>query len=251
MAIARQETTNPHPVLEQARRDSAQADARAAALLKNQAYEILIGRIQAGELAPGDRLSERGLSAELGMSKTPIKAALERLEEQGYVTLSPQRSATVRAMSLKEIADHYELRMAVESFVASRISAHLGSQAAEAIAAILRRQRDILANSPTLEGWVESDYEFHLALAQATGNDEIVKIIAVQRDRLFRVVHTITRADRSVPMISYCEHELIFEHVLAGRAEEAVAATITHLANGRRFMLHGGTYGQAEQRLPS
>lgn len=218
---------------------------RASSLLKNQAYEILIGRIQSGELVPGDKLSERVLSAELNMSKTPIKAALERLEEQGYVTLSPQRSATVRAMSLKEIDDHYELRMAVESFVVSRISAHLEKSAAEVIEETLRRQKHILTNSPNLEGWVQSDYDFHRALADATGNDEISKIIAVQRDRLFRVVHAISRVDRSVPIISHREHEIIYEHVRAGRAAEAIASAVTHLANGRRFMLFGGTYGQA------
>jgi len=54
------------------------------------------------------------LAAELGMSKTPVHAALERLESEGLVTVSPQQGVVVRALSMKGIADHYEIREALE-----------------------------------------------------------------------------------------------------------------------------------------
>ncbi|MFV0407564.1 MAG: GntR family transcriptional regulator [Propioniciclava sp.] len=217
-----------------------QANTRVSALLKNRAYEIVLHKIVRGEFQPGDRLSERGLSAELKMSKTPIKAALERLEEQGFVTLSPQRRAVVRAMSNKEIADHYELRGAIEQLVVTRIAGQVEPPDAENIAETLDRQRSIIATSPELEGWAEADYDFHLALAHAAGNGEVLKIMYLQRDRLSWLVEAIVRKDPTAPLVTCQEHQDIYELVMEGRAAEAAEAVSSHLKNGLRFMLDGG-----------
>ena len=225
------------------RRDSYER-AGSGPLLKDQAYERILGQIVSGERKPGDRISERGLSAELQMSKTPIKAALERLEEQGFVTLSPQRSAEVRAMSDREIADHYELRMAVETFVVSRLAGRLPAASARKISQILDRQREITAMPPPLIGWAEADYAFHLALAEALGNEEIVKIIALHRDRLRWLVRAIARQDHSVPPKSYAEHRRVFDLLLEDEPEQAALAMRSHLQHGLVFVLRGGAYGE-------
>lgn len=217
---------------------------RTESLLKNRAYEILRERIVSGKLVPGERISERSLAAEFDMSKTPVKAALERLEEQGLVTLAPQRSAVVRAMTPKEIADHYEVRMAIEGFVARRVVGKLTPEITREFEDNLMLQRRILA-SPGFEGWAAADYEFHLTLVRCLGNDEITRIVTVLRDRLFQVVTHIARTDPSVPRISCAEHAEIFEHLAAGRADDAVESIVRHLENGRRFVLHGGRYGEA------
>lgn len=223
------------------------APARSTALLKNRAYEILLARIVSGELAPGDKISERTLGDELHMSKTPIKAALERLEEQGFVTLAPQRSAVVRAMSDKEIADHYQLRSAVERLVVELVAGRLDQQQADLIEQTLLRQREIIDSSPELVGWAEADYDFHLALARAAGNDEVIKIMSLMRDRLSWLVRAIVRRDPSAPMTTIEEHRRIFRHVLAGDVEQAKAAVELHFANGIQFMLEGRvSYGVSD-----
>lgn len=222
---------------------SAVGSDQADSLLKNRAYEVIRERIVSGELVPGDRISERSLGSELAMSKTPVKAALERLEEQGFVSLSPQRRATVRAMTSKEISDHYELRIALETFVVERLTGRLDDATIETVTDNLRLQQMITTGGGALEGWREADYGFHLALARALGNNEIVRIIALHRDRLYRLVAAIARQDPSVPAVSFREHCTIFEHVREGRREEAVAAVTSHLDHGRRFAVYGDEYG--------
>ena len=86
-------------------------------LLKERAYAEIKRRILGGKLAPGPFLAERQLAAQLGMSKTPVRSALERLESEGFLSISPQQGAIIRDLSVPEIADQYEIRMAIEAFV--------------------------------------------------------------------------------------------------------------------------------------
>src|SRR5262249_5818701 len=90
---------------------------RAGCLLKERAYAEIKRRILSGDPASGRFLSERQLSLQLGMSKTPVRAALERLEQEGIVTISPQQGIVVRDLSIHEIADQYEIRAALETYV--------------------------------------------------------------------------------------------------------------------------------------
>lgn len=223
---------------------AATAPRQAAHLLKDEAYDILRRRIVAGDLQAGDRLSERELAHEFQMSKTPVKAALERLEEQGFVQISPQRRAVVRALTDQEVSDHYELRTALESHVVRRIAGRIDDVAAEALTANLALQRRLTGPGELdLESWSNSDLEFHLTLVRHLGNAEIERIVLLQQDRLRRLVTSIALQDPGVPAISVTEHTKIFEHVRDGEADLAVQAIIDHLDHGREFLLRGGGYG--------
>ena len=97
------------------------------ALLKDRAYADLKVLIQSGEFPPNTFLSERQLVARLGMSKTPIRSALEHLEAQGLVVVSPQQGIVVTDLSVREITDLFDVRSAIEPFVAARLAErHVG-----------------------------------------------------------------------------------------------------------------------------
>ncbi len=213
-------------------------------LLKDLAYDTLRRRISDGSLRPGERISERNLATELSMSKTPVKAALERLEEQGFITISPQKRAIVRSLDEKEISDHYDLRIALESFVMSRVTGRLSSVSAEALEENLAWQREITRGDLDLEQWARADYEFHLTLARSLDNDEISRIVSLQRDRLFWLVASIALRDPEVPAVSCSEHESIYAAVRDGHAERAARLVTDHLENGKRFLLTSGSYGE-------
>lgn len=211
--------------------------------LKETAYERLLQKISLGQISPGTVLSERELAAEFNMSKTPVKAALERLEEQGFLTISPQRGAILRELSVRQINEHYELRTALESYVASRISGRLGAREKEELEKNLHEQRHHTAVEPSWTEWSRSDYEFHRLLCGALGNDEVSRIMDRHRDRLYWLVTSIAQRDPSVPRVSVAEHEAIFVALCDGDTQRAVDAVIAHLENGRRFLLLGGRYG--------
>ena len=93
--------------------------------LKQQAYSELKRLILVDELAQGSVQSVRNLAIRLGMSKTPVHAAIERLEAEGFVALAPQQGIIVSEMSLQNIVDHFEIRQAIEPFVVRRIAGRL------------------------------------------------------------------------------------------------------------------------------
>lgn len=98
---------------------------RGRELFKNRAYDKLKSRFFNNQYEPGTNLSERQLAEELGMSKTPVKTALERLEMEGFITVSPQSGIVVRELSDAEIADIYDVRIALEGFVLKSIAGKL------------------------------------------------------------------------------------------------------------------------------
>ena len=100
-------------------------DAPGRSLLKERAYTEIKQRILSGVLAPSTFLSERQMAGQLAMSKTPIRAALQRLEVEGLVTISPQQGIIVRDLSVHEIADLYEMRAALETYVARTLAGRL------------------------------------------------------------------------------------------------------------------------------
>lgn len=211
--------------------------------LKDDAYDYLKNQIVAGQITPGAVLSEREIAAALKMSKTPVKAALERLEEQGFLTISPQRGAIMRALTPREINEHYDLRIALESFVVGRIGGRLTAEDKQAIEANLAVQRRVVEHEQAWEDWALADFEFHRTLCAALGNTEIQRIMNLQRDRFQWLVMSIADRDPSVPAVSSAEHAAIYEAVAAGENSRACSLLERHLENGKRFLLMGEPYG--------
>src|SRR5215510_9474028 len=94
----------------------------ARGLLKERAYEEIKRRLLNNDYPPRSFLAERQLAEQLGMSKTPVKAALERLEHEGFITVSPQQGIVVREMALHEIVDQYEIRTALETYIVRAVA---------------------------------------------------------------------------------------------------------------------------------
>src|SRR5262245_64625446 len=112
----------------------------ARSFLKDRAYEGIKQRLLNSDYPPGSFLSERQLAESLGMSKTPVKAALERLESEGFITVSPQQGIVVRELSVGEIADQYEIRAALESYTLRTLAGRLTVDQVAQVRANLKAQ---------------------------------------------------------------------------------------------------------------
>lgn len=205
-------------------------------LLKDQAYRTLKQMLLDGVYLPGTFLSERQLVDALGMSKTPIRTALERLEHDGFVSISPQQGIVVRELSLKEIVDHYDIRSALESFAVSRLAGNLTAEQAARLRAMLDEQA-AQVEAGSSKRYIELDGEFHLALCHALDNREIVRVMRHQRDKLHRVITQILERDPSRMRVSYQEHVALLEALISGDGDLAAARMRQHLNNGKRFLL--------------
>ncbi len=206
------------------------------AALKQQAYAELKRRILAGELAGGSVQSVRQLAAQLQMSKTPVHAAIERLEAEGLVMLAPQQGVFVRELSLHDIVNHYEVRQALEPYVMRRLA---GQLTAEQVKQLRRNVSDLRrsANQKNTEGFMNADAEFHQLLCDFFRNEEITRVMQQLRDKVQRVIFRVVEQFPERVGQTYREHEAIVEALIQGDEERAAGLMSEHLGQGlKRFL---------------
>src|SRR4051812_38882172 len=151
-------------------------DAPPRSFLKERAYERIKQRLLNNDYPPGSFLSERQLAEALGMSKTPVKAALERLESEGFISVSPQQGIVVRELSVHEIADQYEIRAALESYMVRTLAGQLTPDQVARVRANLDAQARIRGTGDVERG-VALDAGFHTQFAEFLGNREILRVV--------------------------------------------------------------------------
>lgn len=190
-------------------------------------YFQLEEEILGGKLNRGDTLTECALSARLGVSRTPLRAALHRLAEEGLVKITPNRGAVVVGVNAEDLVDIYKIRTRLEglasSLAAGRISEEDKKRLSESVELsefyIRKRDADKLK---------ELDSEFHNIIYEASGNRRLSKILSeLHRSiRAYRRLSlTVTdRLERSV-----AEHREILNAILNADAEEADRLTSLHI----------------------
>lgn len=203
-------------------------------LLKDRAYHELKTQILNDRYPPGTFLAERSLAADLGMSKTPIKAALERLELEGYVVISPQQCILVRDLSPQEVAEQYEIRTALETYIVSNIAGKLSSEQQQAIGQQLESQKQVVHQGSIAEQ-VKLDAEFHMLLAEQLGNETILRVLGDLQDRIQRVITRAFRLSADRFQSSFNEHVEISEAIFGGHASKAAMLISRHLERGRKI----------------
>src|SRR5579863_1825135 len=194
--------------------------------LADRAFGALHDAIVAGHLAPGERLPIEELGAELGMSAMPIREALRRLDAAGLVENIPHRGARVTELSIEDLAEVYEVRLALEPLAVARAAERFDAEHAAAASerlAVLTALRD--ANTP--ETWA-AHTAFHFALYEAADSSWLLRLIeplweTSQRYRLATKVAPKLEARRA-------EHEQLLRACIEHDAELAARDLYNHLA---------------------
>jgi DNA-binding GntR family transcriptional regulator len=208
----------------------------ARSFLKDQAYERIKQRLLNNEYPPGSFLSERQLAENLGMSKTPVKGALERLESEGFITVSPQQGIVVRELSVHDIADQYEIRAVLESYALRTLAGRLTPEQVAGIRANLEAQERLLGSGDVAEG-VKLDAAFHLQFVEFLGNGEMLRVIVQLREKMQRVVTQVFRLRPTRFDTSYDEHTAIAAAVIDGDGSRAAELLVRHLELGKQLIL--------------
>jgi DNA-binding GntR family transcriptional regulator len=189
--------------------------------------DSLHGRLRAAilslDLAPGQRLSERGLEPDFGASRTPIRAALMRLESEGLVERDG-KNWIVAPLNLDEIRELYEYREILES-AAARLTA---SRANRADVEALAELANSLGGDETPEHSLDAGTSFHLELARLSGNPFLIDAMRSVLTRLYRTRWLEVQSAESRERCTR-EHSSIAHALVAGDANGAELATIEHL----------------------
>jgi DNA-binding GntR family transcriptional regulator len=205
-------------------------------LLADRAYDALKGALQSGKYPPGSFLSERQLARGLGMSKTPLKSALVRLEQEGFIRVSPQQGIVVREPSVQDIVELFDLREAIETYVVQRIAGRLTPEQTAQLKQNLREQEEAARKGAVPEA-TRLDTEFHTLVCRIFGNREMIQSLARMREKLhLHILGNLSRRPERL-MTSYREHAAIAAALMGGKGARAAELVRTHLEYGRRFVL--------------
>jgi DNA-binding GntR family transcriptional regulator len=185
-------------------------------------YSAVKGKILDNRLRPSQRISEIQVAREVGVSRTPAREALRRLEQEGWLVLVPRQGYSVRAFSLREVDEVYDLRIAIERHTVRTAAEH----APHPSLSRLRQEWEALEKRREKMGpldWLEADETFHRRVAEVTGNREIGALLRRINERI-RIIRRIdfTRPDRAT--FTRAEHLELLSLIQAGKA--AVAADL-------------------------
>ena len=205
------------------------------ASLEEQVTATLESEILTGKLAAGTALTEQSLSVRLGVSRTPIRAALHTLAEEGLINLVPNRGAVVVGVTREDLIDIYKIRMRLEG-LASALAAERISKEDLATLRESVELAEFYINRNDTEHLKELDTQFHAIIYRASGNRMLNKTLS----ELHRNIISYRKMSLSVPgrlERSVGEHREILKAIEAKDAERADSLTCAHVAAALENML--------------
>lgn len=187
--------------------------------------------IESGALKPGDRVSSDKLAAELGVSRTPIREALQRLRSEGLVTIVPRVGVFVRPISKSEVEEVYSLKVAVEPLAASRAALRGGSDPERngRLRRTLDQLREAGRNNNVNEAAQLVD-EIHNEIFVLADSDVFSEVYRVFHARV-KVLRVLNMSQPGRLTVSVDHHAEVIDAIVEGRADAAAAAMVGHLTD--------------------
>jgi len=208
--------------------------------LKEEIYDALHRQIIAGKYGPGDWLRQEDIATQMGVSMTPVREALDLLVASGLAERVPYRGVRVREMSAKDVADAYGLRLILEAIIAREAALHITPQQISKLEKIMdEMKKRVKLHEMPLERQLSR--EFHTSIAEASGNDLLVKLYAVVAnafpdwllyEALYRKPELLTGSVAQ----TYEEHTAIMDALVNGDADKAVQKSIEHVLDSGRWL---------------
>lgn len=211
--------------------------------LREVVCESLRDAIRKGILKPGQRIMEIKLAEELGVSRTPVREAIRKLELEGYVVMMPRRGTYVADMSIRDINEIFEIRTALESLSNGLAAEHITEDELEhlqrllvVIGGYIKEYEDGPDREAAMDKIVKTDIEFHDLLYHAARNNRLVGIISNLRDQLTRF-RTLSMSYPGRLEATLDEHREIVETIANGDGRAARKAAVHHMENSEKTLL--------------
>src|ERR1700739_4316791 len=199
--------------------------------LTERTYLSIKKTVLTGSVEPLFRLTEENIANQLGISKSPVREALNRLEAEGLVCIEPRRGAYVRQFSAEEIRDLYDLREILE--VHSIEAANVTPKLLNDLSASINRTKKFLKDGNKLEH-IEEDMRFHALITAATGNEELCRVLEnVQQKALLCRSKSYELSATTAPVA----HTKIYQALKKDSKKEARLAMREHIVFVRERLL--------------
>ena len=206
--------------------------------LGDQAYHYIIQSLEDGSMPPGTRLRETELAADIGLSRTPIREALNQLMSEGLVVNDPKRGLIITELDQNMVGELYEMRRVLESTAAALAARHATDVEIAVLRQIIERDQDL--NDPT--ALAQNNRLFHQTLYQCAHNRYLLKTLHVLQNAML-LLGKSTLAESGRPSVAREEHAQIIDALEQrdpDRAQEVASRHISEAYKVRlsRFLLH-------------
>ena len=203
--------------------------------LWERVYERLKRAIHRGELKPGERLVEQRLAKELGVSRTPIREALYRLEQDGLVEKIPHGGALVKDNTRDEVEEILGLRAVLEGYAAAQATKRKNEGLLRELEGILSRAEEALRKG-NISRLIQLNTEFHDVLYRGSGNRKLYELITHLRD-LFYKYRVFILGIEGMPQICLEDHREMLEVMRSGDARKVERMVREHINRGKEQLM--------------
>lgn len=207
--------------------------------LGGSVYDRLKSDITGWTYKPGQRLPEGAVAERFGVSRTPVREALRRLEQEGLIVYVPQHGYSARGLNLRELNELYQVRVVLEE-CATGLATEVVKQGAQGKVALEelratweeRAQRTPTPGDPEL---VYADEAFHETIARVGGNQHLLGLLRSINERI-RVIRVFDFRSQERIASTYHEHVRIIRHVTGGEVDGAKSMMREHIENSQQHV---------------
>ena len=216
-------------------------------LLAERAYEELKGAVLANRLRPGDALSVPALAAQLGISRSPVREAVQRLIHDGLATHVVHRGAVVATVDVEDVRQLYVVREVMEGLAARLATERLDATGVAELRALLEEHERLVASGEGEKRHTEMDMAYHRLIREVAGNAHLSAALDTIQGKAHLALHSLWRSPEA-PRLAVEEHRRIFEAMTAGDADSAERAAREHIHRLRIRLSQAVASGPGPQR---
>ena len=204
--------------------------------LRDVVFKTLRQAILTGELKPGERLMEIHLANRLGVSRTPIREAIRKLELEGLVTMIPRKGAEVAQITEKSLKDVLEVRRALDVLAVELACERITDAEKEDLkqACFLFEEATKTKDATKI---ASEDVKLHNIIVKATGNDRLIQLVSNLAEQMYRYRFEYIK-DVAQHEILVSEHRMIYNSIVENDPKKAARAVSMHVDNQEKSIIN-------------
>ena len=203
--------------------------------LVDEATRLIRDMILAGTLKGGTRLGQVELARQMGISRTPLREALMRLEQEGLIAMLPQGGLRVVELDAEGAIELYEIREVLDGLAARLAAMRTGNEGLKALEGHLKKMEGAM-KSGNAHNWFINHHAFHEEIFRLCGNGRVLGLSANVRLSIQRF-HQLLLTTPNRLEIAFAEHKEIYNAIKAGDPVRAEAEARRHIANAREIVV--------------
>ncbi len=206
--------------------------------LREMVYEELKMQILTGGIIPGTRMMEVELAEEMGVSRTPIREAIRKLEKEGLVTIEPRRGAYASMISTEDMVEILEVRQDLEGLAAQMAASRMTDKEMDELKKIAEKYNKAVAEG-SMEEMIRHDTRFHRLIVDSCNNKILVHMIEQLQELVLRfryIYYDNFKRAENMPE----EHREIVEGIKSGDEERARQAAEVHIYRLKQLVIEEG-----------